>query len=280
MPAEPTRASTVVVLRDSAIGPEVLMVRRHERSGDFAGASVFPGGLVEAADADPALAPAESGFSAERALAELGETLPEAEARALYVAACRELFEEAGLLLAHHIGDSAHRRLCELRSAIQAGTAILRASLARERCVLALDRLLPFARWITPKFQPRRWDTRFFVAQAPPGQNAQCDGTETSEAVWLRPADALDAYRAGAHMLAPPTFRVLEELCAFATAADACSALRSAGPPQPILPVALQGAPVLTMVYPGDREYPGGAEQGLNRLCLVDGRWKSERSAS
>jgi 8-oxo-dGTP pyrophosphatase MutT (NUDIX family) len=280
MPAEPTRASTVVVLRDSAVGPEVLMVRRHERSGDFAGASVFPGGLVEAADADPALAPAESGLSADRARAELGETLPEAEARALYVAACRELFEEAGLLLAHRIDEPAHRRLCQLRLALQADAAIWSASLAREGCVLALDRLAPFARWITPEFQPRRWDTRFFVAQAPSGQNAQCDGTETSEAVWLRPADALDAYRGGAHMLAPPTFRVLEELGGFASAAQACSALRAAGPPKPILPVALRGAPVLTMVYPGDREYPGGAEPGLNRLLLVDGRWKTERSAS
>jgi len=258
----------------------VLMVRRHERSGDFAGASVFPGGLVEAADADPVLAPAESGFSADRARAELGEALPEAEARSLYVAACRELFEEAGLLLAHRIDEAPHRRLCQLRSALQADAAIWSTSLAREGCVLALDRLAPFARWITPEFQPRRWDTRFFVAQAPPGQNAQCDGTETSEAVWLRPADALDAYRGGAHMLAPPTFRVLEEICAFASAAEARSALRAAGPPKAILPVALRGAPVLTMVYPGDREYPGGAEQGLNRLLLVDGRWKSERSAS
>ena len=151
----------------------------------------------------------------QRALAALGEPLEETETRALYVAACRELFEEAGLLLAHGVDERSFRRLCELRPALQAGTEQLRMALAREGCVLALARLTPFARWITPEFQKRRWDTRFFVAEAPEGQTAECDGTETSEAVWLAPAAALDAYGAGEHLLAPPTFRVLEDLCGF-----------------------------------------------------------------
>src|SRR5438105_1345903 len=142
MPIEPVAAATVVVLRESPSGPEVLMVRRHERSGDFAGASVFPGGLVEETDADPDLVPAKSGFVVERALAELGEPLSDAEARALYVAACRELFEEAGLLLAAPLEPAALGRLCSLRSALQAGAESLKASLAREGCVLSLDRLL------------------------------------------------------------------------------------------------------------------------------------------
>lgn len=279
MLVEPVPAATVVLLHDSSRGPEILMVRRHARAGDFAGASVFPGGLVDPGDADPELAPAESGFSVEKALDCLGEALPAAEARALYVAACRELFEEAGLLLSSQVTDAAFVRLCALRSGLQAGTESLRAALVGEGLVLALDRLLPFARWITPELQPRRWDTRFFVAEAPQGQVAQCDGTETSEAAWLRPADALDAYRAGKHLLAPPTFRVLEELCEFRTLADALESLRAAGPPRPILPVTLHGAPTLTMVYPGDRDYPpGSGGSGLNRLSLDGGRWRSERS--
>jgi 8-oxo-dGTP pyrophosphatase MutT (NUDIX family) len=254
------------------------MVRRHERAGDFAGASVFPGGLVDASDADPELAPPESGFSPERALVALGEELAESKARALYVAACRELFEEAGLLLVCRVDQGALRRLCELRPALQAGTLPLRAALQREGCVLALTRLTPFTRWITPEFQKRRWDTRFFVAEAPEDQTAKCDGTESSEAVWLTPAEALDAYRAGEHRLAPPTFRVLEELCDFSTTASACAALGFTGPPRPILPVSLRDAPVLTMVYPGDRDYPGGGASGLNRLVLDGGRWKSQRA--
>ncbi len=254
------------------------MVRRHERAGDFAGASVFPGGLVDPGDSSPELAPAASGFSLDRALASLGEALSAAEARALYVAACRELFEEAGLLLTRSAADTALLRLCALRPALQAGTESLREVLGAEGCVLALDRLLPFARWITPEFQKRRWDTRFFAAEAPRGQVAQCDGTETSEAVWLCPAAALEAYRAGEHLLAPPTFRVLEELCEFRTLLQALESLRAAGPPRPILPVQLRGAPTLTMVYPGDRDYPPGRGGGLNRLILDGGHWKSERS--
>ena len=281
MPVEAVPAATVVVMRDSPGGPEVLMVRRHERAGDFAGASVFPGGIVEPSDADPALVPAKSAaFAVERALADLGERLSEPDARALYVAACRELFEEAGLLLAEALDDAALRRLCAIRIELQSGAESLKEHLAREGCALALDRLLPFARWITPEFQKRRWDTRFFAAVAPAGQRAQCDGTETSEAVWLRPCDALQAYRAGEHVLAPPTFRVLEDMAAFSSVGDALSALRAAGPPQPILPVPLRDAPTLTMVYPGDRDYPGGGGRGVNRLALVDGRWKSERSAA
>jgi len=278
MPTDPVPAATVAVLRGSPRGPEVLMVRRHERAGDFAGASVFPGGLVDPGDQDPELAPAESGFSLERALADLGEPLTAAEARALYVAACRELFEEAGLLLASGIEESGLRRLGSRRAELQAGSETLRAALAHEGSVLTLDRLLPFARWITPEFQPRRWDTRFFVAEAPGDQLAECDGTETSEVMWLRPNDALAAYRAGEHLLAPPTFRVLEELSPFATVEEILTSLRAAGPPRPILPVPLRGAATLTMVYPGDRDYPGGGGSGLNRLVLDAGRWKSERS--
>lgn len=282
-PAEPIAAATVVLLRDSPEGLEVLMVRRHERAGDFAGASVFPGGLVDPQDSDPDLAPAAAGFLPERALAALGEELLPASARALHVAACRELFEEANVLLARRvdggpIDEIALARSGRFRGDLQAGTETLKSVLEREHAVLALDALVPFARWITPEFQPRRWDARFFLAEAPRGQTAICDGTETCEAVWLRPGAALAAYRRGEYVLAPPTFRVLEDLAEHAAVAETVAAAREAGPPTPILPVRLSGA-ALTMVYPGDRDYPGRSDRGLNRLVLRDGRWESERSA-
>jgi 8-oxo-dGTP pyrophosphatase MutT (NUDIX family) len=280
MASDPFPSATVVVLRDAPRGPEVLLVRRHERSGDFAGASVFPGGLVEAADSDPALGPE---FAADEAIAALAEPLAPETARALYVAACRELFEEAALLLARTPDGQAldratiDRALAD-RLLLQAGDLAFRALLERERAMLALDLLRPFARWITPEIAPRRWDARFFLAEAPPDQTAQCDGTETCEALWMRPPDALAAYHAGEHQLAPPTFRVLEELQSFATVADAFAVIRAAGPAEPILPVHLRGAPTLTMVYPGDRDYPTGNARGLNRIVLHEGRWRSERA--
>jgi 8-oxo-dGTP pyrophosphatase MutT (NUDIX family) len=283
MPAETSPSATVVVLRDSDRGPEVLLVRRHERAGDFAGASVFPGGLVEAGDADPALAPPASGFRGAEAGAALGEAIEPAVAQALYVAACRELFEEAGLLLARTteggpLDAATVERALRDRIALQSGQLSLPPLLEREAVILALDALLPFARWITPEIASRRWDARFFLAEAPANQTAECDGTETCEALWMRPVEALAAYRAGDHMLAPPTFRVLEELCEFPTVTTAFAAFRAAGPREPILPVHLAGAATLTMVYPGDRDYPTGNARGLNRIVFHEGRWRSERS--
>jgi 8-oxo-dGTP pyrophosphatase MutT (NUDIX family) len=277
MSVAPLASATVVVLRDSAAGPEVLMVRRHEKSGDFPGASVFPGGLVEPEDADPALASPATGFLPELAIARLGEAISAEEAAALHVGGCRELFEEAALLLAQGGDRAATADLRSFRRELLARRSTFARMLAELKLTLALDALAPFARWITPEHQPRRWDARFFLAAAPAGQQAECDGEETSEVVWLRPAAALDAYRAGEHLLAPPTFRVLEDLDAFSSVAAAFEYARTSGPPQSILPVPLAGGRTITMVYPGDRDYPGGGGTGWNRLTLHDGRWKSLR---
>lgn len=260
------------------------MVRRHQQAGDFAGASVFPGGLVDPSDSDPELVPPQSGFHSDTARAALGEALSPPELRALHVAACRELFEESSLLLARGadgaaLDTDAVERLSALRLPLQAGKESLKSVLGREHAVLMLDELLPFARWITPEIQPRRWDARFFLVGAPLRQIARCDGTETCEALWQRPIDALGAYRAGQHLLAPPTFRILEELAPHGSVADAFAALRSGGPPRPILPVPLAAARQPTMVCPGDRDYPGASGNGFNRMVLDGGRWRSERSA-
>ncbi|MEA2626554.1 MAG: hypothetical protein QOD06_2599, partial [Candidatus Binatota bacterium] len=206
-PATPRPAASVVALRDSADGPEVLLVRRHERSRDFAGASVYPGGLVDAADAEPELSPAGSGLVLADARTALGEDLADGDVRALWVASCRELFEEAGILLARDADGAPVRpqvveALGSERVRLQDGSRRLGDLLGETGLVLALDGLVPFARWITPEAQPRRWDTRFFLVAAPASQRELADGTETSLALWSRPADALAAYRAGEHVLA------------------------------------------------------------------------------
>jgi 8-oxo-dGTP pyrophosphatase MutT (NUDIX family) len=239
-PSVPRDAASVLLLRDGVTGLEVLMVRRHESSRDFAGASVFPGGLVEVEDADPRGSWIGDAFDAEAARRDLGEELDEERVRAIHACACRELHEEA--------------------------------------CVrITADRLVPIARWITPAHQPRRWDTRFFLAADPDAQEAAADGAETCEAVWLTAEGALAAYRAGAHLLAPPTFRLLEELARFPTAERAFAETRASGPPRPILPVPLADADELTLVYPGDREYPGESAVGRNRIVMRDRRWLSIR---
>jgi 8-oxo-dGTP pyrophosphatase MutT (NUDIX family) len=284
MPATPVPSSTVVLLRDGASGVEVLLlVRRPHGSDPFSGASVFPGGVVDPADEAAELAPPRSGFDAERARRELGESVSAALLRSLYVAACRELFEEAGILLARDaVGRPVEARtvasLDAERRHLQAGNTGFAEILAREQLTLGLDTLLPFAHWITPEQQRKRWDTRFFLAVAPPGQEALSDGTETSEAAWLTPPGALEAYHRGAILLAPPTYRVLEEVSTFPDTATALEGVRAGGPPVAILPVPVAASPAPTLLYPGDRDYPGdGRGEGWNRLVMEDGRWRSVR---
>ncbi len=282
MPTEAIPAATVVMLRDSPCGPEVLLVRRRQGSGSFSGASVFPGGVVDSGDSEPDLVPPQSGFVPDLARAAVGNSFGPDTLRALHVAACRELFEEAGILFAR---DDAGRpaapalvsALAAERSKLQNGTVSLGSLLRSARLVLALGQLQPLAHWITPEHQPRRWDTLFFLTNAPPGQCERADGSETSEALWLRPSEALAAYARGEHLLAPPTFRVLEDLASCDTITEILSRARAAGPPPVILPVPLNRGPDPTLVFPGDREYPGTQSTIQNRIVLRDGRWHSIR---
>jgi 8-oxo-dGTP pyrophosphatase MutT (NUDIX family) len=191
------RAATVLVLRDSSAGPEVLMVRRHDAASFMGGAYVFPGGALDDADLEV-----------------------QGEALAFHVAAARELFEEAGLLLARDqrgqilsIATSDDReRFSAYRRDLHHHRQPLRVIVEKEHLQLALDALVPFAHWVTPSIDKRRFDTQFFVAPAPPDQTPVHDETETSEIAWMRPAVALEAARRNAMVLPPPTWVTLAEL--------------------------------------------------------------------
>jgi glyoxylase-like metal-dependent hydrolase (beta-lactamase superfamily II)/8-oxo-dGTP pyrophosphatase MutT (NUDIX family) len=193
-PRPPRAAATVVVVRDSPDGMQVLLLRRVERTGDrSSGAFVFPGGTLDPADRD--LHAWCRGVDDAQASARL-----QLEAGGLdyYVAAIRECFEEAGLLFAtdasgslvtlDHLGAA---ELDMLRGAIRRGEATLGALCERFGLRLAADRLAYHSHWLTPPGLPKRFDTRFFVAQAPAGQTASFDRHETLEHRWVRPADAL-----------------------------------------------------------------------------------------
>ena len=181
-PVTPVGAATVLLLRDGAGGLAVFMVVRH-REIDFAsGALVFPGGKVDPGDAEPAL---QGGGLAPAAMA-------------LRVAAIRETFEEAGVLLARPRGGTdlidAERqgRIAQRhRDPLHDGAITMREIVAAEDIELACDLLVPFAHWVTPEGQRRRFDTHFFLAAAPERVTARHDGTESVDSVWIRPADAL-----------------------------------------------------------------------------------------
>jgi len=207
----------VLVLRDSASGPEVFMVRRHEGSGAFRGAHVFPGGRVDDHDASTADDSWCDGVDyATRQLADLSA----AEALAYHVAAARELFEEAGVLLArdragHFVSLDDHRRFTTLRLDVHAHRKTFRSVVEDEHLRLALDALTRYAHWVTPPVEGRRFDTRFFVARVPPKQTPAHDDTETTESVWTTPAAALSSAERRAILLPPPTWTTLRELATF-----------------------------------------------------------------
>jgi 8-oxo-dGTP pyrophosphatase MutT (NUDIX family) len=217
-------AATLIVLRDGARGLEVLMLRRAEKPNDQnSGASVFPGGVLDANDRN--LHAHCFGLDDARASARLAVASGGLD---FYAAAVRECFEESGLLFACDIeGRPAALDAMDpadqdaLREAATQSTDALLAACEHRGWKLAVDRLAYFGHWLTPPGMPRRFDTRFFVALAPAMQSVKPDGSETVDHQWLRPAEALDPARE--LKLMNVTRRILEQLSTF-EAANACMA--------------------------------------------------------
>ena len=242
MPAPARPAATVMLLRDAAPSPEVLMVQRSVESEFLPDLYVFPGGRVD--DADAELADRVVG----RSPADLTRRADDVDARravALYAAAVRETFEEVGVLLVRRRGESellapeAAAKLQVHRLAVQRGDLPFRELIEREDLVLAADRLALHGRWITPEMVPKRFDTFFFSALAPTGQVATHDGIESTHHVWIRPEDALAQAAAGERQIILPTQGNLETTAGFAKAGDvlAASELRPVVPVLPTLEV-------------------------------------------
>src|SRR5712691_43487 len=214
--ANPRPAATVVVLRDGSAGPEAFMVRRHEGTAFMGGAHVFPGGRVDAADHEGNSEWCDGIPQAEAQL----NTLSGAEAVAYHVAAARELFEEAGVLLARDTsgafvslaGADDHARFTHARDEVHDGKATLRAVVEREQLRLALDALILFAHWVTPPIDTRQFDTRFFMTRVPPHQTPAHDDSETTHSLWARPADAIAQAERDEIVLPPPTWSTLREI--------------------------------------------------------------------
>lgn len=222
-PPVPKPAATVMLVRDGDRGVEVFMMER-SAFGDFGGLHVFPGGKVDPADGSPratSLCRGPSSADANRIL-----NLP-AGGLAYWVAALRECFEEAGLLLAIREAGTllelrdpvVRERLAADRQRLNTGAKGAFEELCeREGLRLATDRLAYVAHWITPIGNPTRYDTRFFVARAPEHQEALHDGHEAVESEWIRPEEALERHGDGAMAMISPTLKNLEALCGFPSA--------------------------------------------------------------
>lgn len=286
-PAVPRDAATVVILRTAADGAgaarggsspretsldvapdtmapsaigrdiEVLMLRRTAAMKFAPGAYVFPGGSV-----DPADYGAEVGWHGPSP-AEFGARLgASAEvARALVCAAVRETFEESGVLLAGVPGSPvpvpAGPAWDADRAALAAGTLTLAELLSRRGLVLRADLLMPWARWVTPEGEPRRFDARFFAAVLPDGQQAAGHEAEAEHVAWLRPASAIDAARAGEISLLPPTAATLSHLAsAVAAGAGLDGILATRRAIEPVCPRLELEDGKAWLVIPDDVGYP------------------------
>lgn len=199
-------ASTVMLVRDAAGGPEVFTLQRVSRMAFAAGMTVFPGGGVDAGDGDPGIpwSGPGPGWWADRWGIEL------AAARGQVVAAVRELYEETGVLLA---GPKAAAACTAAdRAAVTTHRMSLAALLRGIGAQLRADLLRPWARWITPPGPPRRYDTYFFLAALPEGQRADHATSEAADGGWHRPGDVLRAGQVGEVGLMPPTVAMLTDL--------------------------------------------------------------------
>ncbi len=273
--APPRDAATLIVVRPAGGaangGVELFFVRRHAHSPFLGGAVVFPGGKLDPADA----AVARTDGAAERALQVAGFANDSSHARALCVCACRESLEEAGIVpTAPSTADAAVERM---RAAL-AGGRPLDEVLSAESATLATRTLVPFARWITPKAEARRYDARFFLVACPPGQSGRPDEHETVSGVWATPARMMAAFAAGDVFLAPPTLRALELLDGAPTVAEALARAATQSL-EPICPTFVPSDPPM-LVIPGDplHEIRERRVAGGTRFVLRAGRFVSEEA--
>ncbi len=235
-------AATVMLVRDASDGCEVFMMRRTLAAIFAGGLYVFPGGAVDPADRADDVAALCDG----RTDADASQRLQVAEGGlGFWIAAIRECFEEAGVLLARPAGateavrfdDAAvAARFNRYRHAVHDGSLRLVDLCQQEGLRLDAGDMHDVSHWITPLGEPRRFDTRFFVARAPQAQEPLHDDGETIDSFWIRPSDALARAEAGELAMLPPTISNLEFLAPHATADEALAAAAQVRPPRAILP--------------------------------------------
>ena len=230
-PVEARMAATVLLARDGAEGLELFMVVRHHQIDFASGALVFPGGSVDKSDHDTRL----------RDLSEGGEAADPAMF-AVMVGAAREAFEECGVLLARTekggpiVDGGRARALGEVyRKPLEADEIGMADIMEKEGLILALDRLTHFAHWVTPPHMPKRFDTHFYLTEAPGDHALAHDGHESVDSVWITPKDVCDEADAGKRTVIFPTRLNVEKVGRSRTVAEAIEAAR-ASPVVKVLP--------------------------------------------
>jgi len=259
----PKRSSTVILLNENkSKGFQVFLLKRSEKSSFMGSNYVYPGGVVDESDSDSSLLPFCHGFTPVKASVELRRCLPEHESMAVFLSCIRELFEEAGILLAYDkegnmlsFKDQQQiERFTRYRQLLHTRRMTLNEIAKNERISLARDCLRLYAHWITPEARPIRFDTFFFIARNPEGQKAIADQIETTDGLWIRPDVALLENLEGRLVLSPPTLKTLEDLSRFDTVDDIFDSLIDCDV-SPILPTLFFTKKESFVLFPWDPDY-------------------------
>jgi 8-oxo-dGTP pyrophosphatase MutT (NUDIX family) len=295
--AIPKKAATTILLRDKEPeGFEVFLLKRHEKSSFMGGNYVYPGGRVDREDGSSEMCSFSKGITLEEARRTFGGTISPEESFAHWIAGIRELFEEAGVLLAYdekgkllQLKDPEERQrfLC-YRESLQKDKKSICEMAQKENLFFALDQLHYYAHWITPEARSERFDTRFFLTRYPLGQEATHDQKETTAGAWLTPQEALKENLTGEVVLSPPTLKTLEDLSRFENIEKIFHSLKKEDI-QPILPILTKISDHPLLVFPWDPEYdifqkgqipspvnhgrPSRPGDNTTRLLMSQGRW-------
>lgn len=293
----PKNAATVILLRDQEPdGFDAFLLKRHEKSSFMGGNYVYPGGRVDRNDGSVETRSLSKGMTLEEAIKIFGGVFSPEESFAHWIAAIRELFEEAGVLLAYdHKGDllqirnrEEREKFLHYRELLQKDEISFSEMAQKENLLFALDQLHYYAHWVTPEAQPKRFDTRFFLARCPSGQEASPDQKETTAGIWIAPRKALEENRKRDVILSPPTLKTLEDLSRFKTREDIFHSLKKEDI-RPVLPILTRISDTPLIIFPWDPEYEiyqkgeipspinhGGPSQpgdNTTRLLMRDNRW-------
>jgi 8-oxo-dGTP pyrophosphatase MutT (NUDIX family) len=297
MVAIPKKATTVVLLRGKEpIGFEVFLLKRHEKSSFMGGNFVYPGGRVDREDGSLELCSFSKGMTFEEAQEILGGTISPKESFAHWIAGVRELFEEAGILFVYDQKGNLFQiksreeqeKFLNYRIQLQKGKLTICQMIQEEKLLLALDQIHYYAHWITPEARSERFDTRFFLARYPSGQEASHDQKETTAGVWLTPQKALEENLIGEVMLSPPTLKTLEDLSRFKTIDEVLNSSKKKDI-QSILPILTKISSGPLIIFPWDPEYnlfqsgkipvpldhgrPSQPGDNTTRLLMKEGCW-------
>jgi 8-oxo-dGTP pyrophosphatase MutT (NUDIX family) len=295
--AIPKKAATTILLRDKEPeGFEVFLLKRHEKSSFMGGNYVYPGGRVDREDGSSEMCSFSKGITLEEARRTFEGAISPEESFAHWIAGIRELFEEAGVLLAYDRkgkllqlkGPEERQRFLHYRESLQKNKKSICEMAQKENLLFALDQLHYYAHWITPEARSERFDTRFFLTRYPLGQEATHDQRETTAGAWLTPQEALKENLTGEVILSPPTLKTLEDLSRFENVEEILHSLKKEDI-RPILPILTKVSDHPLLVFPWDPEYdifqkgkipspvhhgrPSQPGDNTTRLMMREGRW-------